>query len=402
MRLMNGHFKDHFTGVFMRQSTIIFLFGIILTSFMITGFQCGSAEVTSAKLYEQRQDWANMEKALLKEVDKNPNNAEAWFLLGRARLMQGNYKDMLPAFDQSLKVSNEFEKNIVDFKKFAWGASLNQGVNFYNKSVTASPDSATMLLSKAIEAYTVAIMISPDSAINYQNMAVAQRAQGNHDEEIKYLKLALDRKKDPQTSTFLINAYLQKAGELKKSGKDATEYYNAAIDELTKARVADPENQELLGTLINVYIDASRPKEAVPFIREAVARDPKNKIFQNDLGLLLMEADSLEQAIEHFEASLTVDNMFEDALRNGAVAYLKLGDRMKDAARAKVDSKDSKEVDRSYIEKFKQAINLLERLKEKKSNDPNVWDALATAYGNAGMIEKAKEAIKESDKLRNK
>src|SRR5258708_12143431 len=66
----------------------------------LNGFQCGSAESTSAKLYMQRQDWAGAERVLLKEVANNPNNAEAWQMLGEVRRNLGNTKGMLEAYDK--------------------------------------------------------------------------------------------------------------------------------------------------------------------------------------------------------------------------------------------------------------------------------------------------------------
>jgi tetratricopeptide (TPR) repeat protein len=387
----------------MKKSTIILLLiGTILASFIFMGFQCGSPEVTSARLYEQRSDWANMEKALMKELEKNSINAEAWFLLGRSRLMQKKVKEMVDAFDHSLQVSNDFQKDIVDIKKFVWGSSLNAGVNSYNASVKATPDSVQILRDKAIAAYNDAITVMPDSTLAYQNISIVYRVMGNIDEEIRYLKLALDKKKDPQISIDLINTYLRKIENLKKEGKDVTEYTNRAIQAIGEARATNPDNQELLGVLINTYIDAGKAEEALPLMQESVQKNPGNKIFQNNLGILLKKMGKFEEAVEHFDAAVAADSKFEDALRNGSVAYLELGDKMKKAAMENADPKSKKKIDKSYIEKFKKSIEYLEKLNEIKPNEIQVWDALAIAYGNAEMLDKAKAAIKKADELRKK
>jgi tetratricopeptide (TPR) repeat protein len=387
----------------MKQSTVIFfLICIIIASFSLMGFQCGSAEVTSAKLYESRQDWVNMEKALVKETEKNSNNAEAWFLLGKSRMMQKKVKEMVEAYDRSLQVSNEFQKEITDIKKFVWGSSVNEGVNDFNHSNKAPADSVQILRQKALDAYNNAIIVIPESTLAYQNIAIVYRVMGNIDEEIRYLKLDLDKKKDIQTSIDLITAYLRKADDLKKEGKDPLEYTNMAINTIAEARASDPDNQELLGTLINTYIDAGRSEEAMPFIQEAVQKNPNNKIFQHDLGILLKKMGKLEEAIVHYDAAISLDGSFEDALRNGSVAYLELGDKMKKVALEQANQKGNKSIDKSYIDKFKKAIIYLEKLKELRPDDAQIWDALAIAYGNAEMMDKAKEAIKKADKLRDK
>src|SRR5260221_1352822 len=100
----------------------------------------------------------------------------------------------------------------------------------------------------------------------------------------------MEKKKDPAFQTAIINAYIQKAEEAKKSGNTqlAAEGFTAAIAALTEARAADPSNPDLLGTLINLYIEAGKAQDAMPLMKEAVAKDPKNKVYQNDLGLLLL------------------------------------------------------------------------------------------------------------------
>ncbi|MBI4548974.1 MAG: tetratricopeptide repeat protein [Ignavibacteriae bacterium] len=387
----------------MARSLVVIFLVIVVCSLTFTGFQCGSSEMTSAKLYIQRQDWEAAERSLLKEIQNNPNNAEAWYLLGDTRARLANYRGMLDAVTSSLKLSKEYEERIKVVKLFGWQQALNEGVNRYNQSVKASPDSAAMLRQQAIDSYKLVIEINSDSVITYQNMAIAQHAHGNYDEEIVYLKKALERKKDPQFVTYLINAYLQKGSDAKKAGntQQAEEYFDLAIKELIEVRKENPNDPELLGTLINVHIEAGRAQDGMPYIREAVEKEPNNKVYQNDLGLLLLETGELEEAITHFDASIAADSTYQEALRNGAVTYMRLGQKIKEAADAKADPKKGS-TDKTHLEKFKKAVVLLEKLTSMKSDDPDIWEALGTAYANAGMVKKAEEAIKTADALRNR
>ena len=54
--------------------TIVAVFVLLISVISFTGFQCSSAELTSAKLYMQRSDWESAERSLAKETEKNPNN----------------------------------------------------------------------------------------------------------------------------------------------------------------------------------------------------------------------------------------------------------------------------------------------------------------------------------------
>lgn len=392
----------------MKQSLLVILTLILMSALSFLGFQCGSAESTSAKLYIQRGDLVSAEKALEKEVQKNPNNAEAWYLLGDIRRQTGNIKGMVNAYDSSLRINKEWEQKIVESKKYVWGQNINLGVTRFNTSRTAATkgepkDSVERLTHLAINAYNDALLVNADSAITYQNLAIAYMALGNTDEEIKYLKMSLERKHDTQFSTYLINAYVMKAEEAKKAGNktDTEMYFNLAITTLTDARKADPENQEYLSTLINVYIEAGRPTDAMPYIKEAVDKDPSNKVFQNDLGLLLMQTNDLKGSIEHFDAAIATDSTFTDALRNGSIAYMKRGQKEKEEAMLKADPKTGNK-DKTYQATFNTAAKLLEKYLSIKPDDAPVWQALATAYGGADNTKKAMEAIKKADSLEKK
>jgi tetratricopeptide (TPR) repeat protein len=387
----------------MKKYLLLTALTILCSSIAFMGFQCGSAETTSAKLYIQRKDFASAEKSLIKEVEKNPSNAEAWYMLGDVRRELGDIKGMMAAFDASLKINNEFQKRISDAKLNIWGTRINLGVGKYNASKSVSGDSAKMFLTSAVSAYNDALMVNPDSAITYQNLAVAHIALGNTDSSIVYLKASLTRKSDPQFWTFLINAYVTKAEEAKTAGNKAEsdKYFNEAISALTEARKSDPANVELLATLINVHIEAGRATEAMPYIKEAVEKDPTNKVFQNDLGLLLLQTNDLPGAIEHFDAAIAVDPAYTDALRNGSVALMRMGQKEKDAAMTKRDPKTGN-VDKSYQKYFNKAAGYLEKYLAIKPDDANVWQALATAYGGADNTKKAAEALKKADALDKK
>jgi len=74
---------------------LLFLAAVYLSS---TGFQCGSAETTSAKLYIQQKQYAKAEESLVKQLAKNDKDEEAWFLLGQVRHETRNFIGMNDAY----------------------------------------------------------------------------------------------------------------------------------------------------------------------------------------------------------------------------------------------------------------------------------------------------------------
>ncbi|MFI5252764.1 MAG: tetratricopeptide repeat protein [Bacteroidota bacterium] len=385
------------------------LFAILLISVTLgcvfTGFQCGSTEMTSAKLYLSKGDYPNAETALAKEVQKNPANTEAWYNLGFTRLQLGKFEEMLAAFDNCMKNGPEFNDKIKLAKLNAWGQLFNQAVASQKKMEMAPKDNQGnqgTLFQDAEAKYQLAIKINPDSAGTYQNLAALYRANGSTDKEIATWQKARERKDDPNFTSYIIDAEIKKSEDARAKGdkQTADEYLNKAIEDIKTARTKNPDDSELLNTMINLYIEADRSKEAMPYMRIAIDKDPKNKVFQNDLGLLLMQTDSLEESVTHFAAAVATDSTYEDALRNGSVAYSKLGQKIKEKT-AGTDLK-SKSSSKAYTEKFKIASIYLEKLVSMKPDNPDFWDALASAYGNAGMFKDAENAIKKADSLRKK
>jgi tetratricopeptide (TPR) repeat protein len=112
-----------------------------------------------------------------------------------------------------------------------------------------------------------------------------------------------------------------------------------------------------------------------------------------------MQTDSLDEAITRFENALKVDPKYEVALQNIGVAYMRVGDSLKQAAQS-TDVK--KIVDKTYLEKFKKATEYFEQLTAVKPDNPNAWDLLASAYANANMVKEAEDALKKADALRKK
>ncbi|MEK6572349.1 MAG: hypothetical protein AABZ61_13320, partial [Bacteroidota bacterium] len=130
------------------------------------GFQCGSTEMTSARLYITRSDWDNAIRNLEAEVAKNSKNEEAWYLLGRVKAEKNDFAGMNDGFNHALEVGKTYAKEIHDVRFNYWGRYLNSGVESFNKA----KDSA-QYHDKAIRAFETAIVIIPDSGIAYKDLA---------------------------------------------------------------------------------------------------------------------------------------------------------------------------------------------------------------------------------------
>ena len=123
----------HSVGVQMKRFIPFGAALLILCYILFTGFQCGSAEITTAKLAMQQKQWNKAEESLMRETAKNDKNDEAWFLLGQVRLELKKYNEMNDAYTKALALSDAHKGDISRNRVAIWAQLYNDGIAQYNK-----------------------------------------------------------------------------------------------------------------------------------------------------------------------------------------------------------------------------------------------------------------------------
>ncbi len=385
----------------MKRYIPLALFALAVFYFASTGFQCGSAESTSAKLYMQQKNWAKAEESLQKELVKNPKNEEACFLLGQVRYELKNYAGMNDAFTSALQLGDEHKQDISRYRLSVWGSLFNEGVAYYNKG----RDSA-MYYDKALEAFSTAIQMMPDSANTYYVAALADYAKKDIPDAIRKLETAVE--KDPKYLDALkllgqmhYSVAMEKFDKKDEAGGNASLQKALAIYERSYA--IDPNNAENIRSLIDIYERTKQTDKAMSLTSDAVTKDPSNKVFRYAYGAFLLRQDKYQEAADQFAAALKIDPSYTDAEYNLGVSYLNWGVAMKEESDKKYEAerktnKAAKE-DLSYKEKFRQALPYLEKAVASRDDDAVLWQTLAKVYANLGVTDKAKVALEKFDKL---
>ncbi len=185
---------------------------VIAVGFAFVGFQCSSAELTSAKLYMQRSEWSKAEEQLLKDVQINPQDEEGWYLLGRVRAEKSDWAGMLEAFQQALKISNVHAKDIHDVTAHYWVQSYNLGTKY----LQGARDSSSYY-PKAVAEFKRAVLLEPDSSMSYRGLAYTYLNMGTTDSAVAPLKTLWNRSKDEEAGKFLGEIYFENGEKLKES-----------------------------------------------------------------------------------------------------------------------------------------------------------------------------------------
>lgn len=380
--------------------------GLLFLAFVYistTGFQCGSAETTSAKLYLNQKQYDKAEASLLKELAKNDKNEEAWFLLGQTRLELRKYAEMNDAYTHALQLGDVHKSEIERNRLAIWAMMYNDGVGLYNKG----HDTAAYY-QKAIDRFSTAIAMVPDSSGTYYVRGLAYFALQDRKSAAGDFVKALQLKPDFEDAARRLGELYYNNGTEKLAQKDeagAQSEFLLAAEAFEKSYKADPNNPENIISLIDVYGKTKNTEKALALTKSAVEKDPQNKVFRYAYGVFLQQQDKLPESIEQFKKAVEIDPNYGDAVVNLGISYLNWGvsmkgeaDRKAEEQRKKNKGKEVKE-DFSYKEKFKECLPYLERAAELRSDDLALLQRLGQVYANLNMVEKSRAAFDKLDRL---
>jgi tetratricopeptide (TPR) repeat protein len=393
------------------QKSKLIIAGIILLGLMFAGFECSSSSLTGARLYIQQKKYDKAYEDLQKEIRSNPANDEAWYLLGYVYGERGQMDSMVVAFDKSLAVSKNYQKDIDDYKKFEWANEFNKGVSYFQKGNSMSnADSIKILYNQSIDAFNNAIMIEPDSMATYKNIAFVYMNAGKFDEAISPLQKIIDKENSRDGYRFLGEIYYDKARKLKNQYQTShdvqdslnyMDYYNKAIKVLEAGRKNYPQDSDILVTLSNSYIGAHKTEVAMEAFKTGVEQDPQNKYYHYNYGVLLLNAKDFQNAVDQFQKATEIDPNYINAEYNLGVAYLKWGDFVNEQADSmglkNPNYKQKSELAKSYFEK---SVPFLEKSVQLDATQADMWETLGKAYTILNKQTEAKNAFDKADQLR--
>lgn len=371
--------------------------------FGLVAFQCSSTELTSAKLYIQQKNLPKAKEELLKEVKKNPKADEGYYLLGFIYGEEGNFNNMIKSYEKSLQISNKYQKSIKDSRKYYWAKNFNNGVMDFNKATKAKDkDSQKKFFIDAISKFKNAIICEPDSIASYKNLVYTYLNIGRMDDAIAPLMKI--KKLNNSADAYLRLGQIYYSDGIKAMNKyyttknvqdslKAMGYYNKVIKILEEGRKFYPNNSKILVILSNAYINSKELNVAKSVFKAGVEKEPNNKIYRYNYGVLLLNSNDFQNAAKQFKEALKIDSTYKNAIYNLGVTYVKWGAHLNEVATAKnID-------DTTYKAKYRLALPYLEKYLKFEPNEGKIWNVLGKVYANLGMNEKSKEAFDKADKL---
>jgi tetratricopeptide (TPR) repeat protein len=368
--------------------------------------------LTSARLYMKLKEYDKAEASAMKAVEKDPDEEEAWFVLGQARYELRKYSEMIDAMNKSLEIKPKYKEDIGRYKLGVWQIMYNAGAKYYNQG-RENPAAYDM----AIDSLLVAIKAQPDSASSYYVCALAYYGKGDYNAATSMLGRCIE--KDPRnTDAIRVKGQIhmqvgrQKADDNDQAG--ALEEYKQAAAAYEKLYQLDPTNPDNVTSLIDVYERSGMSEKALALTTECIEQDPGNRVCRFAAGVYLLKQNKFQESVEQFKAAIDIDpyeqdDLYKDATYNLGVAYLNWGVAIKDSIDKEIEqaSKDKKGKkvpektvdDRVYKDKFRAALPFFEQTAAFRSTDPSIYHQLGKIYGNLNMTKEMKEAFDKADKL---
>ncbi len=170
----------------------------------------------------------------------------------------------------------------------------------------------------------------------------------------------------------------------------------AAIETLKKGFEKYPESNEVMVSLINMYLSTNKADEASTYLDIAIAKEPENATYRFVKGTLYDTMGEYEEAITHYEEALEIDSEYHDAYYNIGVIYYNLGVKQLDIANAvPTNDPDKYEEEKAKADiEFEKAIPYLEKAIELDANDVYSMESLRSLYLRLKMTDKY-DAINE-------
>ncbi|MGD9487473.1 MAG: tetratricopeptide repeat protein [Calditrichaceae bacterium] len=317
---------------------------------------------------------------LAKEAtEKYPSNPEAWYLLGELYGKQGDIKEMVGAFENSLKIGPQFKPQITESRNYYYSTEFNKGVGNYNnftKLEDKKSDSAVKLLNAALVNFNNVTFLKNDFRVN-ELIALCYTLLDDKENALNSYKSLTVNFPDSVASWVELGTYFF-------NGKQ----YDDAITNYKKAIELDANNAEAITYLAQSYDFLNRRDEAVEAYNKAMQINPQEKAFPFNAGLLFIKAGNeegidenlqkeyLAKSIDYFAKALEIDANLKEAYQLKSTSELRIG-------------------------KFTEAKSTLLAGLDIYPEDGSMWYNLGVSYARLNEKTKSEEAFKKATELGN-
>jgi tetratricopeptide (TPR) repeat protein len=271
--------------------------------------------------------FADAEAMYLKALDRAPNEPAALHLFGVLRHQQGRNAEALELVRRAVRLSPNDADAHVNLTSICRAVGDVEGaVTAGNRATQLSPRSPeawnnlglALKMNKwhaqALDALRRALQLRPNYVEAITNIGNTLNEMGRHDEAIAAHQAAM-RIRPSASSLFNIGLALRGAQRVEE-----------ALQALTSASRAEPNNAEFAATLGDQLLEMQRYEQAIQAYRSASRINPNLARIFNNYGFALRELNRIDEAVAAHTQGLQLAPASADAHFNLALSLLWAGD----------------------------------------------------------------------------
>ncbi len=341
------------------------LLAIIVFSLMAT-YSCKSKETMSAILHNDQGTYDKAIEQAKLAIEKNPNDADAHFELGRSYSFTG---DMAGAYREFQAAAQLDPKKVADAEtgiKSNWAKHFNAGISEFQAENLAG----------AAHEFELTTESDPRQVKGWLNLAKVYAALAMGDStytprEYAAVDTLMAMTKDDSedyASVLALTGHVM----VKRGMKDE------ALKIFEKLLLDDPANYEEVESAGNYYLATKEWENGAAFLQMAV--DARKKTDSEDfesyynLGVAYFNSKDCPKMIEAYLSAYDIDPENRQGNYSLLLSYY-------------------------TCEMYDDAILQGQKYTEKWPDDPNGWNLLSRSYGKKGMKIKAEEAMNKAQQL---
>ncbi len=203
------------------------------------------------------------------------------------------------------------------------------------------------------------------------NAGLAAYNAKDYDKAIKYYKEAAEYGYNgARTYSLVANSYQMKKDTL------------GALETLKEAFKKYPEDNGVLTSMIQIYLDLDKTEDAMTYLDMAIQQDPTNATYYFAQGTLYEKLNKEQEAIKAYENAIKYDDKYFNAYYNlGALYYNKGVQQIEVANKVPASDNEKYVAETKKADKWwKEAIPYMEKCLELNPDDKMTLESLKNLY----------------------
>ncbi|HDZ40595.1 MAG TPA: tetratricopeptide repeat protein [Bacteroidetes bacterium] len=249
-------------------------------------------------------------------------------------------------------------------------------------------DKSTLAFEKLLDIQGSDIYMGTVDTVVVFNTALAAYNAKDYEKAHKYLDQSIDLKYGEITPYLLkYQAYLEQ-GKIEN-----------AETALRNAFEAYPEDEQILLTMIQFFIDNDKRQEALDYLNLALEDAPDNYNLHYAKGVMHMQSEDYDKALESMLKSIELEDEYFNSQYNAGVCYYNKGANMLQAANEIMDPAEYNKAFEEAKEVFAKAIPYMEKARELNPDDMDTLTSLKELYYRLQMTDKYDEVVAKIKEL---